>query len=247
MEPSLNENLKKMAEDISNLRYPFCVHIMDTITPEAKLIQFNLLDIYENWKSFLGDRDRSFSRFLHIYLNDLSMIKALKESILALNNLDCEKWNYKNPSENWQRMNLLIKSNEIVYHLVNLTILLRVEHERLLLCLQELFQSQKCKTFNKTKKHLLTKLNEMGYQDFKELVESIDISKVKEKRDKIIHSSGLYFQEFICNQNSDDKIDFDEYLIEVRKEIEIFYKIIMRFVELVIGKKPIYHLKVKLS
>ncbi|KHO50698.1 MAG: hypothetical protein QT05_C0049G0040 [archaeon GW2011_AR13] len=228
MESDLDINLKKMAKEIYDLRYPFCVQIMDMIMPETKLIQYDLVEIYKNWNSFLGNKNETFSIFLDIYLNDLSMILALKESILTLNSFDCKKEEYTEPINDWQKMNLLIKSQPAIYHLINLTILLRIGYERLLLCLMKLFNSTDGKSFEKKKKNLIKKL--IDYQDFQKLVESINVTNIKKYRDNIIHHNGIYFQEFICNSNKKNKFDVNKYLIEVRKEIEIFYKLLIQFI-----------------
>src|SRR3989339_593614 len=86
---------------------------------------------------------------------------------------------------NLKKMNLLIKSQPAIYHLINLTILLRIGYERLLLCLMKLFNSTDGKSFEKKK----------------------------------------------------NKFDVNKYLIEVRKEIEIFYKLLIQFINLVRDKK----------
>src|SRR3989339_744556 len=78
---------------------------------------------------------------------------------------------------NLKKMNLLIKSQPAIYHLINLTILLRIGYERLLLCLMKLFNSTDGKSFEKKKKNLIKKL--IDYQDFQKLVESINVTNIK--------------------------------------------------------------------
>ena len=141
------KNIENNAKYISNFRSIHCSGLSDLFMPESKLIQFDLVDIYNKWNNYLGKKDLSFSRFLSIYHNDLLLTYALKEAILSLNKLDVEKWKYKEQLKDWEKMNLMIKSHEAVYHLVNLTVLLRINYERFILCLQELFQCNKGKKF----------------------------------------------------------------------------------------------------
>lgn len=240
------KTIKDEAKYISNFRCIHCIGIADLLLPESKLIQFDLLDIYKSWNKFLGSKDLSFSRFLNIYHNDLLLTYALKEAILSLNRLDVEKWKYKKPLKNWQKMNLLIKSYEPVYHLVNLTVLLRINYERFLRCLQELFKCNKGDKFEKRRKAIISKMqNEHVNQELINLLKLIDIKKIKDYRERIIHYSGLYFQEFFpaLKKKAKTNLDFDRYLIEIRQEIAKFYIIMQRFVYYSIGKKPKFNLK----
>jgi len=236
------KTVEDITKYISNFRCVHCIGIADLLTPESKLIQFDLSDIYKSWNKFLGNKELSFSRFLNIYHNDLLLTYALKEAILSLNRLDVEKWKYKKPLKDWQKMNLLIKSHEAVYHLVNLTVLLRINYERFLLCLQELFQCDKGKKFEARRKAIIDKMREKNINsNLIRVVESIDINKIKEYREKIIHKSGLYFQEFF--PSTKNNLDFDEFLREIRGEIAKFYIIMQRFVYYSIGKEPKFNIK----
>jgi hypothetical protein len=225
------KTIEDISKAISDFRCIHCSGVSGLLTPESKLINFNLVNVYQNWNNFLGKKDLSFSRFLNIYHNDLLLTYALKEAILSLNRLDAEKWKYKQPMKDWQKMNLLFKSHEAVYHLVNLTVLLRINYERLILCLQELFQCSEGKKFEAKRKAIIKKMNkEKIDKNLIDLIESIDISKIKEYREKIIHQSGLYFQEFFPSPSAKNNLDFDKFLGEIRDEIVKFYVIIQKFI-----------------
>ena len=231
------KNIEDRAKRISEFRCLNCISIADMLTPESKYIQFDLLFLYNKWNKFLGHKDISFSRFLNIYCNDLLLIYAQKEAILSLNNLDAEKWEYEEPLKDWQEMNLLIKSYKPVYHLVNLTVLLRINYERFILCLQQLFQCNQGKRFEAKREAIICKMEGEGVdQNLITVVKSIDISKIKEYREKIIHNSGLSFHEFFPATRNN--LDFDEYLSEIRKEIARFYILLKQFVSYSIGEEP---------
>lgn len=235
------KNIKDNAKYISNFRSMHCGGLSDLFMPESKLIQFDLVDIYNKWNKFLGKKDLSFSRFLSIYHNDLLLTYALKEAILSLNRLDVEKWKYKEPLKDWEKMNLVIKSHEAAYHLVNLTVLLRINYERFILCLQELFQCNKGKKIEAKRKAIIDKIKEgKTNQNLIKVIESIDISNIKKYREKIIHQSGLYFQEFF--PSTQKNLDFDVFLSEIRNEIVKFYILLQRFVYYSIGEKPKFNL-----
>ena len=235
------KSIKDNAKYISNFRSIHCSGLCDLFMPESKLIQFDLLDIYNKWNNYLGKKDLSFSRFLSIYHNDLLLTYALKEAILSLNRLDVEKWKYKEQLKDWEKMNLMIKSHEAIYHLVNLAVLLRINYERFILCLQELFQCNKGKKFEAKRKAIIIKLNEKQIdKNLIKVIESIDIGNLKEYREKIIHKSGLYFQEFF--PSAKNNLDFDAFLSEIRNEIVKFYILMQRFIYYSIGEKPKFNL-----
>lgn len=229
---------------ISEFRKVHCAPLANLLTPEPKLIQFDLGDLYLHWNNYFGDKDTSFHYFLSIYHNDLLLLYGLKESILALNRLDVEKWKYKPPLEDWQKMNILLKCQEVVYHLVNLTIILRIHYERFILCLQELFKCPEGKRFEAKRRVILKKIKQENIdEEMIQLIEAIDINKIKSYRDRITHCLGLYFEEFF--PSTKNNLNFDEYLIEIRNEIINFYELMRRFVYLQSGKQVKLNLKLE--
>ncbi len=236
--------IEEKAKAISNFRALQCTSLTDIFIPQLKilrLIQFDLLDVYNKWNPYFGKKDLSFSRFLNIYLNDLLLIYALKESILSLNRLDFEKEKHKNPIKEWQKMNLKINSYEPVYHLVSLTLYLKINYERLLFCLEEQFKCKKSDKSEKRKKAIIDKMTSNKIDNnFIKVIESIDIKKLNDYRCKIEHHSGLCFQEFFTSANNN--LDFDQYLEEMMMEIRQFYNILQKFVKYSTFQKPKYNL-----
>ncbi len=205
-----------------------------------KIPYFDLEKVYKNWNHFLGYKIKSFDRFLHIYYNNIFIYIAFKNANISLNNCEVEKWNSKKRSDINQRINLMFKAEDAVYHSRNLTIYIRASYDKFIGCLLELFQVKKSKKFGKNKRNILEKMKKAKIDS--KLIEFInniatekDLKKIDDCRTEIVHQYEQSFSEFI--PISEQKKKLKPHISFLTDELLKLNNIISNFIFLTTMKK----------